>query len=406
MQKIFARRAIVDGREWAAVALTIENGAFTEVRPSADPAEADVVLEDGTLIPGLIDLQVNGYHGIDFSHADPAGWQHIAQRLPETGVTSFAAAFVSAPIPDLAQALGRCHTAMNTPSSTPRARLLGAHVEGPFLSPAHAGAHNPSFFCDPEPEHISALLNAAPTGTLAAITLAPERVSALTAIEELASAGVLVSLGHTDATAAQTHAAIDAGARCVTHLYSAQRPFHHRDPGVIGQTLVDPRVSFSLVLDGHHLSPQAAQLAFATGASRLVLVTDAVAAAGTTPGRYQLGNQTIHTTADRPPTSANGAFAGSTLRLDRALANAVRLGLPLPDAVTAAATRPADLLARPDLGRIAVGAQADLVWLDEDLTARAAWIGGELAFGTPLRPRRFDPPSRQHGEADAEAHPG
>ncbi|XVQ09624.1 N-acetylglucosamine-6-phosphate deacetylase [Spirillospora sp. CA-255316] len=395
MRRIFARRAIVEDRERTSVILDIEDGRFTGVKEFGDSKDADFTLEYGVLVPGLIDLQVNGYGGVDFWHADAVGWEHIARRLPETGVTSFVAAFVTAPVPDLADALRRCRAVMDSPrGAAGAARLLGAHLEGPFLSPAHPGAHDHRMFCDPEPEHIRTLLDAAPDGTLAVITLAPERPSALHAIEELTSAGVLVSLGHTDATAAETSAAIDAGAKLVTHLYNAQRPFHHRDPGVIGQTLVDPRVSPSLVLDGHHLSSQAATMAFRLAADRLVLVTDAVAAAGVAPGRYQLGGQAIHTTAGQPPTSASGTFAGSTLRMDQAVANAVRLGLPLPDAVAAATTRPADLLARHDLGRIAVGTRADLTWLDDSLHTRATWIGGELAFAGPDTPRTGSLPAR------------
>ncbi|MFD1538003.1 N-acetylglucosamine-6-phosphate deacetylase [Nonomuraea guangzhouensis] len=386
MRKIFARRAIAEGREQAAVTLTIEDGRFTEVRESSEPTGADFVLNDGILVPGLIDLQVNGYHGVDFSHADGAGWQRIARRLPETGVTAFAAAFVTAPVPALAEALRRCGKAMSAPSYTTQARLLGAHLEGPFLSPAHPGAHDASSFCDPEPGHIRSLLDAAPPGTLAVITLAPERPHALTAIERLASAGVLVSIGHTAANAEETRAAVDAGARMVTHLYNAQRPFHHRDPGVIGQALVDDRVSISLVLDGHHISSQAAAMAFGMAGERLVLVTDAVAAAGIAPGRYRLGSRSIQAEKGRPPTLANGAFAGSTLRMDHALANAVHLGLPLLDAVAATTSRPADLLARPDLGRIEVGAHADLVWLNDGLATKATWVGGEPAFATPAHP--------------------
>ncbi|MFD8381803.1 N-acetylglucosamine-6-phosphate deacetylase [Streptomyces sp. NPDC059679] len=384
MQKIFAGRAIIDCQEQASVTLTVESGLITGISESSRPGDADVVLEDGILIPGLIDLQVNGYQGVNFSHADENEWRRAAHCLPETGVTAFAAAFVTASIQDLAESLRHCNAAMNTPPRGGQARLLGAHLEGPFLSPAHPGAHDVTLFCDPEPARIRPLLDAALAGTLAIITLAPERTFALEAIKQFVSAGTLVCLGHTDATADQTMAAIDAGARCVTHLYNAQRPFHHRDPGIIGQSLTDPRISFSLVLDDHHLSHQAAAMAFGLAADRLVLVTDAVAAAGMPPGQYQLGGRTIHTAPNRPPTSADGAFAGSTLRLDHALANAVRLGLPLPEAVAAATTRPAELLARHDLGRIEVGARADLVWLDQHLTTNATWVGGELVFSKSL----------------------
>jgi N-acetylglucosamine-6-phosphate deacetylase len=192
---------------------------------------------------------------------------------------------------------------------------------------------------------------------------------------------VLVSIGHTDATAAQAEAAADAGARMVTHLFNAMRPLHHREPGVIGQALVDPRLSAGLIADLHHVAAQVCRLVFAAAAGRVVLVTDAVAAAGMPPGDYDLGGQQLAVDPLGLPRRPDGTIAGSGLRLDAAVANVVAAGVDLPTAVDAATRLPADLVGRSDLGRIAPGAKADLTWLGDDLSTRATWLGGALAYG-------------------------
>jgi len=167
----------------------------------------------------------------------------------------------------------------------------------------------------------------------------------------------------------------------VTHLFNAQRGIHHREPGVAGQALIDPRLSLGLILDFHHVSETVCRLIFAAAGGRVVLVTDATAAAGQPAGRYRLGGDVIEVKDGGPPRRLDGTLAGSTLRLDDAIANAVKLGVDLGAAVDAASRLPADLIGRRDLGRIQSGAWADLVWLGEDLHTRATWIGGELAYG-------------------------
>jgi N-acetylglucosamine-6-phosphate deacetylase len=337
----------------------------------------DVDLPSGVLIPGLIDIQINGCFGVDFVAADPAGWGEVSARLPETGVTSFVPTFITAPIPDLVAALRRTAA---LPADLGAARVLGVHVEGPFLAPDRHGAHDPALLRDPTPEAVDALIDAAP-GLLRLHTLAPERPGALAAIRRLVEAGVLVSVGHSDATAEQTEAAADAGARLVTHLFNAMRPLHHREPGVVGQGLADPRLTCGLIADLHHVAAPVCRLAFAAAPGRIVLVTDAVAAAGMPPGTYDLGGQQVSVDPLGLPRRSDGTIAGSGLRLDAAIANVVAAGVDLRSAVDAASRLPADILGRPDLGRIEAGATADLVWLGDDLSARATWLAGRLAFG-------------------------
>jgi N-acetylglucosamine-6-phosphate deacetylase len=290
-------------------------------------------------------------------------------------VTALLPTFITAPVGQLAAALRRTAALLPALPDRPRARVLGVHLEGPFLSEQRRGAHDPAWLCDPTPADVRALLDAG-ADLLRLVTLAPERDGALEAVRALVSAGVLVSIGHSDATAAQVAAAADAGARTVTHLFNAQRPLLHREPGVVGQALDDGRLTSGLILDLHHVSAQAARIAFAAAPGRIALVTDAAAPAGMPPGRYALGGAPVVLEEGSPPLRDDGTIAGSALRLDDAVANAVRLGIDLATAVAAASTVPADLLGRTDLGRIGVGATADLVWLGDDLRTRATWVGG------------------------------
>ena len=292
-------------------------------------------------------------------------------------MTAFLPTFVTAPLDDLVAGLRCAGAAMGGDG----ARIVGVHVEGPFLAEARRGAHDASLFCDPTGARVDALLE---PGTMALLTLAPERPGALEAIERLAGAGVLVSVGHTDATAAVVSAAAGAGARMVTHVFNAQRGIHHREPGVAGWGLVDPRLACGLILDGHHVVDAVARIALAAAPGRIALVTDAIAATGMPPGLYELGGAPVIVRDGEPPQRPDGTLAGATLRLDEAVGRAVALGLPAAAAIEAASRVPADLLGRTDLGRIAPGAHADLVWLGPDFRTRAAWIAGELAYGAPF----------------------
>lgn len=355
----------------------IAAGAVAEVGEGPPPARPDIELGDGVLVPGLVDLQVNGYFGHDLVDADAAGWATVVRRLPETGCTAFLPTFITAPIETLAAALRRA--AALRPGLPRGARVLGVHLEGPFLSPRRRGAHNEKWLVDPTPEAVEELLDAG-RGVLRLVTLAPERDGGMAAVRRLAAAGVLVSVGHSDATADQVAAAADAGARKVTHLFNAQRPMHHREPGVPGRALTDPRLTSGLIADLHHVAAPVCRIAFAAAPGRICVVTDAAAAAGMPPGRYELGGEPVELPAAGPPLRQDGTIAGSALRMDAAVANLVAAGVGLLDAVEAASRVPADLVGRPDLGRIAPGATADLVWLDDDLRTRATWVGGETVY--------------------------
>jgi N-acetylglucosamine-6-phosphate deacetylase len=410
----------------------LRDGYIAAVGEGRAPRAPDVHISSGVLAPGFVDLQVNGYFGAELDAVRPAGWRMVASRLPETGTTAFMPTFITAPIAQLTEALrvaSRLAPALEfaappippVPPGTAAnaqedkdpgaagntqggedlraavsaqaaegrragggaagARVLGVHLEGPFISPLRAGAHNKDWMIEPSAEAVDQLLDAG-SGILRIVTLAPELPGALEAASRLAAAGVVVSVGHSDATASQVSAAVGAGARMVTHLFNAQRPLHHREPGVVGQALSDPRLVSGLVADFGHVARAVCAIAFAAAPGRICLVTDAAACAGMPPGEYMLGGEPIELPAGDgvPPVRADGTLAGSALRMDVAVANMVSAGASLPEAIAAATRIPADLIGRPELGRIAPGALADLAWLDDDLRTRATWVAGELVY--------------------------
>ena len=268
-----------------------EGDRITEVGQGPPPGAADVQLAAGVLAPGLVDLQVNGYFGVEMQAAEPAGWATVIERLPATGCTAFLPTFITAPVRQLAQALG--FVAEYLPAGRRRgARVLGVHLEGPFISPRRRGAHNPDWIVPPEPAALEELLDAG-AGLVRLVTLAPEVDGGLAAVGQLAAAGVLVSVGHSNATAAQVAAAAGAGARMVTHLFNAQPGVKSREPGVVGQALADPRLTSGLIVDTHHVATANCAFAFAAAPGRICLVTDAAACAGMPPGEYLLGGEPI-----------------------------------------------------------------------------------------------------------------
>lgn len=358
----------------------ISGGRFVAVGRGAPPIRPDQVFE-GVLAPGLVDLQLNGAFGADWMSGDVDDWMRIITELPGTGTTSFVPTIISAPLEEMAASLMRFRRSSAELRRVSGARPLGMHVEGPFLSQVHRGVHHERYLKRPVREDADVLLSASGEELLY-VTLAPELPGADGVIRMLVANGVRVAVGHSDATAAGVAAAVDAGASLVTHLYNAQRGFHHREPGVVGAALTDDRLTVGLIVDGHHISAPAVQVAFACASGRIALVTDATSAMGMAPGSYELGGETIIVAdEDSPPTRADGTMAGSTLQMDRAVANSIAWGIDPASALTAAATTPAAAIGRPDLGRIRPGGQADMVLFDDRWRASRTWVGGEVVSG-------------------------
>lgn len=372
--RISARSAVVDG-VLAPVTVRVDDRLITAVEPYADP-QADVVLDTGVLTAGLVDVQINGAFGVDFAAAEDADWDAVAAQLPSTGVTSFQPTLITAPLPRLIAGLDTATEARDRQEDGPYARILGVHLEGPWLAPLKRGVHEAKYLAEPTQGAVDTLMSAVGFDILTTLTLAPELPGALDAIKRLSDAGVTVSIGHTNATAVQVEAAADAGASLVTHIFNAQRGLAHREPGVPGAALADSRYRVGLIADLHHVAAEICTLIFRAAPGRVVLVTDAIAAAGMPPGSYVLAGIPVELGDDGVPRNADGTIAGSALTLDQAVRNMLGLGLPLPTVIDAASRVPADAVARPDLGRIAVGARADLVHWTEDFHPARTWVDG------------------------------
>lgn len=323
-------------------------------------------------VPGFIELQLNGIDGHDFT-SDPGAIAAVGSGPARYGVTAYLPTIVTSPRGTVDAALGAWH------EWTPRAGVpipLGLHVEGPYLSPERCGAHDPRLLRRPDPDEIGAWLEA---GGVRILTLAPELPGAMEAIRQLERAGVVVSIGHTDADAATVGRGIDAGARSATHLFNAMSPLHHRAPGAPGALLADERVTVGLILDGHHLDPTVVAVVARAAPGRVSLVSDAIAALGLPDGRHRLGDQLVEV-RDGAARLADATLAGAVVGLDACVrAFAEITGSPRA-AIEAATVTPARLLGDTERGRLVPGARADIVLLDDQLRVRMTIIGGEIAY--------------------------
>ncbi len=342
--------------------VVVEEGRIASVRPRAGKGPGDAAW----IVPGYIDTHVHGGGGAQCNTSDPDEIASVAAFHARHGTTALLATTVAAPVRELEAAL----------RAVERAGVLGAHLEGPFISRAWPGAMDPDVFLDPDPVVLERLLAA---GGVRMVTLAPELPGALALVRALARAGVVASLGHTDASYAQARAAVDAGARSVTHLFNAMRPLHHRAPGILGAALELDALSCELTCDGVHVDPAALRLAVrAKGVAGVRLVTDAIEAAGLPDGGYRLGSASVTVTEGRAVLTGTQTLAGSTLTMDAAVRGAARfLGVAVEEAVAMASVAPARLLGLESRkGSIAAGLDADLVLLDEDLRVLRTMIGG------------------------------
>lgn len=322
--------------------------------------------------PGFIDLQVNGFAGVDLLSADEPDYSRIGEALARTGVTAYQPTFITCGPAQLDRALATLATVVNDPPAG-GSRVLGAHLEGPFLSPGRPGTHPTQHLRDPDPDVAAAWID---SGVVRQVTLAPELPGALDLIDQLVAAGVTVSCGHTDSDAAIAAAAFDRGATTVTHLFNAMRPFKHRDPGICGVALSRAVVTLQLIVDGIHLAPEAVLVAWRAGSGRIALVTDAIAAAGMPDGDFRIGDVAV-TKRGLEVRRTDGTLAGSALTMDAAVRNLVDLGAPVAASLDAASRVPARVAGDHRGGRIAPGDIADVVVLGDDLQVEQVLIDGE-----------------------------
>jgi N-acetylglucosamine-6-phosphate deacetylase len=356
-------------------AVVIQDGKIDALLRDARPGDLPEERREfvGLLCPGFIDLQINGAFGADIG-PDPDAIRTLVTRLPTTGVTSFLPTLISSP----PERYEEFFDALEEGAVENGARVLGAHLEGPFLAPDRKGAHDPAHL---RPIDLGFMRELLGSGKVRIMTLAPELPHSLEAIELLLEGGAVASAGHTDATCEEVTRAVEAGLSLGTHLYNAMSPLAHREPGTVGALLTDDRVKVGIIADGVHVHEAALRLAHrAKGSEGLILVTDAMQAAGMPPGDYELGQRKVHL-EDGAVRLPDGTLAGSALTMDEAVRNAVRfLVVSLAQAVRMAAETPAAALNLDGEGKIAVGCDADFVLLDAEGTVLETIVAGETVY--------------------------
>jgi N-acetylglucosamine-6-phosphate deacetylase len=403
--------------------ITIHDGIISSIRPTNDQSITSDTYDSkikhyDIVVPGFIDIQVNGIGSVDVASASSKGMEEIGTALLSQGTTTWCPTVITAPLLQLESQLQKVHDfAMHTADRLPH--IAGVHLEGPFITVA--GAH-PTKYMIPKVD-LDTLRRL--SGYLAIITLAPELDGAMDAISYLSSEGVIVSLGHSNCTAEQAHNAINRGARLVTHLGNAMSAMHHREPGLVGTALSDDRITVSLIADLLHSHPYFLELAFKSkGADHVAIITDSVAAELGMIGVSPISNSPIsanpgntHSTgkknpsyskgapdreditdktnlpspenlSDQPdsvtiPRTASGHLAGSTVTIPQSIANLHNTcGIGLTDCIEAVTASPANLLKLSDRGHIAVGKRGDLVALQKDtFSVQATYLNGTLLYG-------------------------
>lgn len=359
--------------------IVVEHGRISGIHRGKD-RECDLpthVLDAAIVAPGMIDLQVNGAIGREVSPA-PADIEAISRWLPSTGVTAWLPTVVTAD----AELYPRMFRSWNSIDIQAGAVPLGWHLEGPFLSPRRKGAHQLRYIEAANAELFDSWLD---EPSIRLVTLAPERAGGLERIRSLAERGIVVSVGHTDATYDELVSGLDAGAIKATHLFNAMSVMHHRQPGAMIATMVDDRVTAGLIPDGVHSHPATVRLAIrAKGIDRIAIVSDMMSACGFGPGRYGIGGQEV-SVDDSSARLADGTLAGSILTMDQAIRNLVAwTEVTIPEALHMATAVPATVLGDTTRGKLIVGARADLSLWSRDLEITRAFVEGRKVYSREI----------------------
>ncbi len=368
--RLFGRLYTPSDRGLAVV--TVDDGVITAIETNAEKPKDAVGSASSSIWPGLIDIQVNGAFGHDFSN--PESDASLACRgLPQYGVTAFQPVIITSPQAVYERALAN----LNVQPQPGWARILGVHIEGPYLAPKRVGAHNPEVRRDPRVAEVAEWLA---WGNVRLVTLAPELPGADEVIPYLTRRGVVVSMGHSDAMYDQAARGVDLGATLVTHLFNAMRPFGHRDPGIMGYTLAN-HVTASVIADGVHSDLGALRLAVrAKAPNELIVTTDAISGLGVPVGSYSIADRQFFTDGI-VGRLADGTLSGSVLPLNRALKNLVKAGATAEQAVQAATLNPARLLGLDgSMGQLRVGRTADVVLVDREWEVEACLVGGAVGY--------------------------
>jgi N-acetylglucosamine-6-phosphate deacetylase len=375
-------RALTPTAEIVDAGILIRDGVIEDLGLRAGMRAPNGAMEisatDKVAVPGFVDVHIHGAGGHDVMEGNAEALARVTRTVARHGTTSFVATTVTASPDDTIRSVEGIARYISQQHETDdaRAEVLGIHFEGPFLSLARRGVHPPEWLQLPSAELLDRLLQAA-AGNAQILTLAPELLGAMPCIDSARKAGMVVAVGHTDATYEQTRAAIAHGVRHAVHVYNAMRPFSHRDSGVIGAVFTSPEVTAELIADGVHVDEAAMKVLLqAKGPERTILISDGVSATGMPDGKYMLGKLEV-TVSGGICRNSEGKLAGSTLTLDRALRNIVGLGTPLANAVRMLTLNPATLLGIEfKKGALRTGADADIVLLDQGLCLTNVWVRG------------------------------
>ena len=370
-------KVVTDYEVLTGASLTVEGDSIIELnREGAAPEEADVHdYGEFFILPGFVDLQVNGCFGIDVA-TDPGCLPELSEKLLATGTTSYLPTIISSPKSLYENVLARL---AKQPEDPPGAEAIGAHLEGPFINPKKRGAHSPEHILRPD---LGLLERLSDSGPIRMITLAPELEGAEKLIPAAADRGITVSAGHSNASFEAAYESFDRQVAGVTHLFNAMSGLHHREPGLPGAASAHPRVVCGLIPDGLHVHPEVVGLAFRMlGPDRIYLATDATAATGMEPGEYPLGSRMVYQDANMARLD-DGALAGSLITMNEALQNVLAFtGCTLPEATRMASTTPARLIGEGrSRGRLVSGYKADITVLGPDLSIRTVWKNGRQVY--------------------------
>jgi len=382
---IYASRVLTPQDELSDTVILVDGGRIVAMghrdEVTIPEGALDYVASGMTVVPGFVDIHIHGAGGHDVMEANTRALDKITSTVARYGTTSMVATTVTAPIDDIcksAEGIAQYIRKHEQQDENARfgAEILGIHLEGPFLSKAQRGVHPPEYLAKPSIQALDRFMQAA-DGLVRMITMAPELPGGLEVVKHAVKAGLVVGMGHTDATYEQATAAIRAGAHHAIHTYNAMRPFMHRDPGVVAAVMTDPDVTAEIIADLVHVAGPAIQVLLGVkGFDTVVAITDAIAATGIGDGTYRLGHFEV-TVRDGVCRNSEGKLAGSTLTLDRALRNLVSLGVPLVDAIRMMTVLPARRLGLAGKkGIIALGSDADLVVLTPDLRVAGAMTRG------------------------------
>lgn len=380
---IHAGRALTPTGEIADAGILIRETVIEAIGPREGmtlPADAtEISATNKSAIPGFVDVHIHGAGGRDVMEGSNEALSIVARTVARHGTTSMVATTVTASADDICRSCEGIakYIATQHEGPGPRAKVLGIHFEGPFLSEIRRGVHPAEWLRLPSAELLERFVAAA-GGKALMMTIAPELLGAIPCIDAAIKAGLVVGIGHTDATYEQARLAMAHGAHHAVHVYNAMRPFSHRDSGVIGAVLTTPDVTAELIADGVHVEEAAMRLLLqAKSADCVILVSDGISATGMPDGKYMLGQMEV-TVSGGVCRNSEGKLAGSTLTLDRALRNVVALGKSFEDTTRMLTLNPAGLLGLEfKKGALRAGADADILLLNDELQLTSVWIRGE-----------------------------